>query len=99
MKKINYEILDRVPNKEKEKKYYYFYKIVNDSNGKYYYGVHSTHNLSDGYCGSSKRLKKDIKNLGIEHFKKYILKFFDTPDSMYQYENDVVTKDVVLEGN
>lgn len=36
----------------KTKKYHYFYKITNTINNKYYYGVHSTDNLNDGYMGS-----------------------------------------------
>jgi len=35
-------------------KFYYLYKIVNNINGKYYYGVHSTDDLEDGYAGSGK---------------------------------------------
>lgn len=99
MKRISYEILGEIPEKSKQEKYYYFYKIVNNINGKYYYGVHSTYNLNDGYSGSSKKLRKDIKTQGIEHFKKYILKFFNSTESMYEYENKIVTKKIVLEKN
>ena len=37
--------------------YHYFYKIKNRINGHYYYGVHSTSDIDDGYMGSGKRLK------------------------------------------
>ena len=29
--------------------YNYFYKITNNINNKFYYGVHCTNNLNDGY--------------------------------------------------
>lgn len=96
MEKIRYEILDKVPLLDGNKKYFYFYKIVNEQNNKFYYGVHSAKNLNDGYQGSSKSLKKDIKANGVRFFKKYILKFFETEEMMYEYENKIVTKEMVL---
>ena len=89
MEKIVYEVLCEIPEKKKDEKYFYFYKIVNVCNGKYYYGVHSAKNLNDGYSGSSKKLKKDIKTNGITSFKKYILKFFETSQEMYAYEENL----------
>ena len=29
--------------------YHYFYKITNNINGKFYYGIHNTSNLNDNY--------------------------------------------------
>lgn len=75
--------------------YNYFYKITNLINDHYYYGVHSTSNLDDGYMGSGKRIQYAIKKYGIENFKKDILKFFDTPEEAYNYEAEVVTEQLV----
>lgn len=77
------------------KNYHYFYKITNLINGHFYYGVHSTNDLDDGYMGSGYRLKYAYKKYGIENFSKEILKFFDTKDDAYEYESSVVTEELV----
>ena len=55
-------------------KYHYCYKITNKINGKYYIGVHSTNNLSDGYMGSSRSLNEDIAKTSKNNFELLILK-------------------------
>lgn len=79
--------------------YHYFYKITNNINGKYYYGVHSTNNLDDGYMGSGKYLHNAYKKHGISNFTKTILKYFNDSDSMYLYESEVVDKNIVKDKN
>ena len=82
-------------NEEKEKKFNYLYKITNNINGKYYYGVHSTDNLDDSYFGSGKLLKKAIKKYRKENFTKEIIKFFSTSKEALEEERRIVTEDVV----
>jgi hypothetical protein len=48
--------------------FYYFYKITNKINGKYYYGVHSTNNIEDGYMGSGVVITKAYEKYGIGNF-------------------------------
>lgn len=79
----------------KEKKYHYFYKITNNINGKYYYGVHNTNNLNDNYWGSGKRIKAAIKKYGIDNFTKEIVKQFDTWKEAFDYEESIVTEDLL----
>ena len=64
--------------------YNYFYKITNNINNHFYYGVHCTDNLNDGYMGSGTRLKYAYKKYGMENFNKEILKFFDTVKEAYK---------------
>ena len=78
-----------------EKKYNYFYKITNKVNNKFYYGVHSTDNIDDGYMGSGTKLKIAIKKYGIENFSKEILVYFETREEAYIHESEMVTEELV----
>lgn len=78
-----------------EKKYHYFYKITNISNGNYYYGVHNTNDLNDGYFGSGTRIKYAIKKYGINNFRRDIIKFFTTSKEAFEFEASVVTEDLI----
>lgn len=80
-------------------KYHYFYKITNLINGHFYYGVHNTNNLEDGYMGSGNRLQYAYKKYGIENFNKEILKYFDTSKEAFEYEAEIVTEDLVKDNN
>ena len=78
-----------------DNKYYYFYKIINTLNGKYYYGVHETFNINDYYSGSGVLINKSYKKYGKENFEKHILKFFNSKEDMYSYENKIVNIDEI----
>lgn len=82
-----------------EKKFNYFYRIENLINGKFYFGVHQTDILEDGYMGSGKRMKYAIQKYGIQNFKKEILEFFDKYQEALDYEAEVVNEDLVLDPN
>ena len=75
--------------------YHYFYKIVNKVDGKFYYGVHNTENIEDGYSGSGKILKLAYKKYGIDNFEKTIEKFFDTEEEAFAYEKEIVNEDMI----
>lgn len=81
------------------KKYFYLYKITNLVNNKYYYGVHSTDDIDDGYMGSGSLIKKAIKKYGKENFKKEILEYFDNKDQMYQREAEVINESMIADKN
>lgn len=77
-------------------KYHYFYKITNNINGHFYYGVHNTDNINDSYMGSGTRLYYAYKKYGIENFSKEILKYFESSDDAFQYESEIVTEDLIF---
>ena len=81
------------------KKYNYFYKITNTLNGKFYFGVHSTDNLDDGYMGSGKAIQAARDKYGEEHFVKEILRYFDTAEEMYAYEAETITLELTQTPN
>lgn len=80
-------------------KYHYFYKITNLINGKYYYGIHSTNNLDDGYMGSGNLLHKAYKKYGKENFNKEILRFFDNREELANYEELFVNENLITDFN
>ena len=86
-------------NIKQDFKYHYFYKITNLINGHFYYGVHNTKNLDDGYMGSGVRLQIAYKKYGIENFKKEILKYFDTKEEAFEYEAEVVNETLINDNN
>jgi len=79
------------------KRYIYFYRTENLINGNFYYGVHKTSILEDGYLGSGKRILYAIKKYGNENFKKEILLFFDTYDEALNYESEIVTEKLIMD--
>lgn len=81
------------------KKYHYAYKIINLINGKYYFGIHSTDDLNDGYSGSGLRLHEAYRKYGKNNFKKEILQFFYTRQDASNYEKELVTEEEVNSDN
>lgn len=77
------------------RKYRYLYKITNLVNNKIYVGIHSTDNLDDGYMGSGKALHFAKIKHGIENFKKEIISFHDTVESLNKAEAEVVNREFV----
>ena len=76
-----------------KQKFFIIYRITNPVNGKIYVGAHITYNANDKYMGSSKYLKKDMKELGRHNFKKEILHIFDNEKDMKDKEAEIVSKE------
>ena len=77
------------------KKYHFIYKTTCSVNGKYYYGMHSTDNLDDGYVGSGTRLWHSIRKHGIENFKLEILEFCSDRETLKKREAELITEDML----
>jgi len=86
----------QVINRYKENKmFHYIYKITNKTNGKIYVGVHSTHDMNDGYMGSGKLILNAIKKYGRDSFTKDILEIFDKAEDAFLREREIVNEDFI----
>lgn len=74
-----------------EKKHNYFYRITNQMNWKYYFGIHSTNKLDDGYLGTGKLIKEAISKYGKENFVKTIIQDYPTRKEASDHEKLAVT--------
>lgn len=80
----------------KQKKYHFTYKTINTKTGRYYYGMHSTDKLDDGYLGSGKRLRYSIRKYGKDCHVREILEFFEDRERMLDAERKLITDAEVL---
>jgi hypothetical protein len=79
-----------------QRKYHYIYKITRiDGSGKYYFGMHSTDDLDDGYFGSGTRLWKSIRKHGKDKHSKEILEFLPSRDALKAREKELVTEQML----
>lgn len=74
------------------------YKTTNLINNRYYVGVHRTKDVNDKYLGSGVLLKTAIKKYGKENFTKEILATFDSYEEAFNKEREIVTLDLIEEG-
>jgi len=74
----------------KEKKYHFIYKTTNTVTGRYYYGMHSTDNLNDGYLGSGRRLRYSINKYGKDVHQREIVEFCQDRSLLKQREKDLI---------
>lgn len=75
--------------------YNFVYKTTNNLNGDYYYGVHSTNNLDDGYMGSGVRINRSINKYGKENFTREIVQFFSNVKCAFSLEMAIVTPELI----
>ena len=76
-------------------KVHFVYKTTNRLNGHFYYGVHSTTNIDDGYLGSGKRLQSAIAKYGRDAFDRIIIRQFDTANEAFEFEKHTITEDLL----
>lgn len=76
-------------------KYHIVYRTHNLVNGKEYTGKHSTNDLSDGYYGSGRLLKKAVAKYGLENFAVEILSIHETSDAAYLEEARIVDEEYI----
>ena len=74
-------------------KQHLIYKITNTLNGRFYIGMH-TGSEADGYLGSGKRIRAEVKKYGKENFKKEILEVCSNRKSLEQREAEIVNEEL-----
>jgi len=75
-------------------KHYIIYKTTNLLNGKFYIGMHVTSNIDDGYLGSGRRIKAEIKKYGRENFKREVLETCTSKEELAAREAAIVTEEL-----
>lgn len=83
----------------KEKVYHFIYKTTNVLTGRYYYGMHSTDNLNDGYLGSGRRLRYSINKYGKDAHTREIVEFCDDRSSLKKRETELVNLNEIAKEN
>ena len=77
------------------KKFHFIYKTTNLLNETFYYGMHSTSNIKDGYLGSGTRLCHSIRKHGKENFKLEILEFLSDRETLVAKEKELITEEML----
>lgn len=92
--------MERLHNKQSSKVVYHFvYKTINLINGNFYYGIHSTTDLDDGYLGSGLLIEKAIKKHGPNNFKREIIQFFPSKEGARELERQIVNEQLLENRN
>ena len=81
-----------VPFLSEDNRYYYIYKITSliPERPYYYFGLHTTKNLDDNYFGSGVHLLRILSKYGKENFKKEVLSYHSTKESLLKEEARLV---------
>ena len=79
----------------KQKKYHFIYKTTCKVTENYYYGMHSTDNLDDGYLGSGTRISRSIKKYGPENHSIEKLEFLPNRKKLKEREAEIVNEDLI----
>lgn len=86
-------------SKNQNKIHNYFYKIVSLIDGGYYYGIHSTNNLNDGYFAGGNRITNALKKYGRKNFVREIIADYPTRKEASDHEKSIVTEELVADRN
>lgn len=78
-----------------QRKFHFIYKTTCSVNQKFYYGMHSTDNLDDGYLGSGTYLAKAIRRYGRDKFSLEILEFLPSRELLKQREKELITEETL----
>lgn len=78
-------------------KHFIIYKTTNRLNGRYYIGMHECVDLDDGYLGSGRRIKAEIKKYGRENFVRGVLQTLASREEMKFAEEALVNEKLLTD--
>ena len=81
----------------KDGKFHLLYKVTNQLNNRFYIGKHSTRILEDGYLGSGKRIRYEVKKYGKENFVREIMEFCESDIKLNEREKEIVNEELLKE--
>lgn len=84
------------PRNPSEHKFHFVYKTTR-FDGKYYYGVHSTSNLDDGYMGSGIYISRSLSYHGRDKHHTEIVNMCETREQAFGIEAEIVTSELLLD--
>ena len=70
--------------------FHFVYKVEHLQTRKFYIGRHSTNDLSDGYCGSGKKIKMMYDIFQESEFKMVRVRFFDSLNGCIRAESEIL---------
>ena len=79
----------------KQKRYHFIYKTTCSLTRRFYYGMHSTDSLNDGYLGSGSELSRSIKKYGKECHITKIKEFVPNRKKLRKREAEVVNEEML----
>lgn len=77
-----------------QRKFHIIYKTTCNITGRYYFGMHSTDNLEDGYKGSGKQLWHSLRKHGQENHTCEILEYLPNRKALAEREAEIITEEV-----
>ncbi len=78
-------------------KHFIIYKTTNHQNGRYYIGMHETADIDDGYLGSGRRIKAEVKKYGRENFTREVLRALSSREEMKLAEEQLVNEKILAD--
>lgn len=85
---------------KKSHQYHYVYKITRPSiDSAFYFGIHSTDDLNDGYFGSGNRIRRSVNKYGIDKHVKEILHQCSSRQEAIELEKRIVNHETLNDPN
>lgn len=79
------------------RRYHFTYKTVCTVSNSYYFGIHSTDDMNDGYLGSGRRLVRSVKLHGKASHRREVIAYFPDRKSLIEAEEHLITTSMLAD--